>query len=159
MKKIRLAALITAAAALAATACEPTTSADPNLSTSPSRRASSKATSKATSRAGSGTAMPKAAPEASLPDGLHSITYKIEGTASRGMLTYTTPSGQEQTTRSLPWRKTFRAEDGEFLSVSAQNEGASGTIICTISVDGSVVKRARSSGAYTIASCDAMLGW
>ncbi|WP_164717254.1 hypothetical protein [Actinomadura sp. J1-007] len=90
-------------------------------------------------------------------DGLHEITYRITGSAERGMMTYSTPSGQEQVTKPVPWAKRFRAKAGEFLSISAQNEG-SGTISCTITVDGKVIKRAKSSGEYTIAACDAMLG-
>jgi hypothetical protein len=144
--KIQIAVLAAAGVLLAATGCDPAaTSADPNLSTP------------ASEGAGAGTS------KASKPkdDGLLDVTYKISGDAARGMITYSTPSGQEQTTRALPWQKTmrFKKGGGGFLSVSVQNKGESGAVICSIVVDGETVKKARSTGAYAIASCDHSLGF
>ena len=86
------------------------------------------------------------------------MVYKVTGPSS-AMVTYSTPSGQEQdSSADLPWTKKFKAKGGEFLSVSAQNKGG-GTITCTITVDGKTIKRARSKGAYAIASCDGMIGF
>lgn len=148
MKITIAAALLAAGTVLAATACEPPeTSADPNLTSAPA--------SKPAGKTGAG----KASPKSTLPDGTHLIAYKISGSASSAMMTYTTPSGQEQTTKSIPWHKSFEAKDGELLSISAQNKGESGTVTCQIAVDGRIVKKATSSGAYAIASCDAALGY
>lgn len=144
--KIQIAVLAAVGVLFAATGCDPSaTSADPNLST-PS------------SRSGAGTSK---APKKK-DDGLLDVTYKISGTgATRGMITYTTPSGQEQTTRNLPWKKTlkFKKGAGDFLAISVQNESASGAVVCQIVVDGETVKRSRSTGAYAIASCDHSLGF
>lgn len=138
---MRMTPIATAAAAvLALAACAPT-EADPNI-------------------AGSPTASGKPAPaKKSKPaNGLHTVVYEIGGTARKGLITYSTPSGQEQANGAkVPWTKTFKAKDGEFLSVSAQNDGG-GTINCKISVDGKLLKRSQSSGQFAIASCDGMLG-
>jgi hypothetical protein len=71
------------------------------------------------------------------------------------------PDGTRQETgRALPLRTsnntpcvayTFYA--GDFIYISAQNEGGSGTVICTIKVNGRVVANNTSDGAYTIATC------
>lgn len=85
------------------------------------------------------------------------VTYKVTGTARRASLMYYNSSGgSEQRTVRLPWQMTFGPEESEqFLYISAQNEGDSGTITCEILVNGHRVKRSTSSGAYVIATCDA----
>ena len=127
------------AAILGATACEPIDQADPNL---PASGATAKSSGK-----GKRTDRPE-------------VTYKIGGSARTGDITYSTPSGQEQAgDERLPWRRTFTARKGEVLYVSAQNAGAAGTVTCEISINGKTVKRARSSGAYAVVTCDAMVGF
>lgn len=89
------------------------------------------------------------------------VTYRIAGTATSALITYSTPSGQEQNNGArVPWHKTFKVKKGSFevLVVSAQNHGG-GTITCEIDVDGKKVKASKSSGAYAIASCDHSLGF
>lgn len=130
--------------AAALTGCKAADSADPNIANPPS--ASGKAAAKA------GEVEPKTT---------RSVTYKISGTAIKAMVTYSTPSGQEQQNgASVPWHKTFKVKKDTFdvLTVSAQNSG-SGTITCEIDVDGVKVKAAKSSGSYAIASCDHSLGF
>ena len=43
---------------------------------------------------------------------------------------------------------------GEFVYISAQNEGEYGSVTCRITVDGVVVSENTSSGAYGIATCE-----
>jgi hypothetical protein len=137
---------VTALAALTLAGCAPVdNTADPNLAASPPT-ASSPAAAKA-----------KAKPKSDT----RTVTYRISGTATRAMVTYATPSGQEQQNGArVPWHKTFKVKKAAFdvLVVSAQNQG-SGTITCEIDVDGKRVKAAKSSGAYAIASCDHPLGF
>ena len=73
----------------------------------------------------------------------------------------TTPTGTEQATPSLPLRNqagelgvTHEFGPGEFVYVSAQNEGEYGSVTCRITVDGVVVSENTSSGAYGIATCE-----
>lgn len=137
------------AAALVTAGCDMETTADPNISASPSTSKSDK--SGKDSKGG------KDGKDGASADGLHTVVYTVTGPSS-ALITYSTPSGQEQDNGAdLPWKKKFKAKGGEFLSVSAQNSG-SGTITCEITVDGKVVKRARSKGSYAVVSCDSMLG-
>ncbi len=92
-------------------------------------------------------------------DGAHAVVYTVGGTARKGSITYMTPSGQEQRNGvKVPWHTKLRANDGTLLGVTAQNSGG-GTITCEISVDGKLLKRGRSSGAYAVVTCDAMVGF
>lgn len=137
-----------------AMACEPPkTTADPNLTHS----AAPKKATKPSSSSAPATTQPETA---STPDdGLETVTYRISGSADSAMITYTTPSGQEQHTKSLPWSRKLKVSAGDFLSISAQNQGEGGTIVCEILLNGQVLKRSKSSGAYAIASCDGAVGY
>jgi hypothetical protein len=142
---MRFIPIVTAAIAALTTAvaCTPADGADPNLASPPA----------ASHAAKSSKSKPK------LPKGMHAITYRIGGTASRALITYSTPSGQEQQNGAhVPWKHSMKAKDFTMLSVNAQNSG-SGTITCEIDVDGKKVKASKSSGAYAVVSCDATLGF
>lgn len=94
-----------------------------------------------------------------LSTGEHRITYKVGGTATKALITYTIPSGQEQQNGArVPWKRSFKAKDYSVLSLSAQNKGT-GTISCEIDVDGKVKKKSTSSGAYAVVTCTASLGF
>ncbi len=93
------------------------------------------------------------------------ITYYVEGTASGADLTFTTPDGDisQATGKAIPLdnpdtpgtgvSSEFRS--GTFASISAQNTGDDGTVICRIEADGVEIASNQSTGAYVIASCDA----
>lgn len=93
----------------------------------------------------------------------HTVTYKVEGTASSADLTMSTANGgtSQASDKAVPLRNattgvegiSFSATRGAFLYISAQNGGESGTITCIIEVDGVEVVRNTSSGGYTIATC------
>jgi hypothetical protein len=92
--------------------------------------------------------------------GLHTVVYTVQGTARKGSINYSTPSGQEQINGSkLPWSKTFKAENGTVLSVMGQIDAGAASITCTITLDGKTIKRAKSSGEYSVVSCDAFIGF
>lgn len=73
------------------------------------------------------------------------VTYKISGTARSASLTYTNASGgiEQQAAVSLPWEQSLSARSGQFVSVT-----------CEILLNGVVIKKSTSTGAYTIASCN-----
>jgi hypothetical protein len=82
------------------------------------------------------------------------VDYVITGTASRASLTYVNATGNiEQRDGTIPWELRLDMPRGSFVSVSAQNQGASGSISCKIMVDLKVTEETNSSGAYKIASC------
>ena len=81
--------------------------------------------------------------------GPSNIEYRASGTAARVSLTYATEDGTEQIGSSaLPWAFSRTANDGDFLSVSAQIIEGSDIDTVTVQVfeGGDVFKTATSSG-------------
>lgn len=94
------------------------------------------------------------------------VTYQLTGSATSASLTYTDGAGniQQQTSVAVPLvRKSgasgisFNVSHGDFVSFSAQNNGDSGDLSCTIEADGVVINRGHSSGGYAIVSCSAQV--
>lgn len=90
------------------------------------------------------------------------IVYYVEGTAKSATVTIKKPDGTEQAEIKLPLENTggtrgvrFTAPSGQSLYVSAQNTGETGDVTCRITVNGTTVAENTSSGAYSIASCQA----
>jgi hypothetical protein len=81
------------------------------------------------------------------------VEYTVDGTARSASLTYQNEQGGgEQETVRLPWHAVFTVRRGQFLYISAQNQGESGDVTTQIKINGHVVKTATSRGAYTIAT-------
>ena len=90
---------------------------------------------------------------------VHSVSYKVDGTATTAMITYTTDGGtttEQVSDAPVPWAsKTLKVKGlVTIYQVSAQNTSSSGTVTCEIWVDGAKVKSAEASGQGAIASCD-----
>ena len=82
------------------------------------------------------------------------VTYRLTGSARTADLTIQNASGgTEQKTVRLPWSLNFDGRDAQFLYISAQNTGATGTLKCEILLNSTVVQTADADGAYKIASC------
>jgi hypothetical protein len=82
------------------------------------------------------------------------VVYRAYGDAYLADLTMETPSGTRQVADvELPAEETWLMHSGEFVYVSAQSKGETGSITCEIAVDGKVISRTTSEGAYVIASC------
>jgi hypothetical protein len=87
----------------------------------------------------------------------HTVVYAVGGTAKKADITFTT-DGSTSTSQEMgarvPWTTTLNVPDGalNLYQVEAQNDG-SGSVTCTITVDGHQVKTVAASGAYAIASC------
>jgi hypothetical protein len=84
------------------------------------------------------------------------VEYEITGTASTVSVTLNNATGGTEhfSNVSVPHTFTFENYRDWFFSVSAQNDGASGSVTVTIYIDGEVVATSTSSGAYVIASAD-----
>ncbi len=86
--------------------------------------------------------------------------YRASGTAALVSLTYQTEDGTEQIGSSaLPWAYSRTAEDGDFLSVSAQiiDGGDLDTVTVQIFKGGDIFKTATSSGFGSIATASGSL--
>lgn len=92
------------------------------------------------------------ADEAACPGAAQHVVYEARGGDAEG--TYATPSGTEQ----RPFIGASKSVEGcfppgAFTYLSLQLRADSGSIRCTITVDGFVVSDNTSRGAYAIASC------
>lgn len=92
------------------------------------------------------------------------VTYKVSVngySANAGGagadVTYETPSGTQQGEVPDGWSRTFTFDAGDFVYVSAQNNGQ-GTVTCTIEVDGRILSTNSSTGEFMIATCDGRAG-
>lgn len=90
----------------------------------------------------------------------YSVKYSVTGTAHGAHITISTPGGgTEQHEVSIPFSSPqYTFKGWEHAYISAQNSGDGGTIGVEINVNGSVLKQARSSGSYSIASVSWLVG-
>ncbi len=81
------------------------------------------------------------------------IKYEVRGSASFASLTYVNASGgiAQETKVKLPWVASFTTDIGNIVSLSAQNEGESGTVSVYIFSSGRIIQSASSTGEYVIA--------
>ena len=86
---------------------------------------------------------------------IHKASYYVGGWAGTADITYeNSTGGTEQKTVTIPWTgPAWEVHDGDYLYISAQNNGKSGSVICEIRIDGSMVKQSKSEGAYVICTC------
>ena len=92
--------------------------------------------------------------------GPSNVEYRATGTAARVSLTYETEDGSEQISSSaLPWTYSRKADDGDFLSLSAQIiEGDDlDTVTVQIYKGGNVFKTATSVGFPSVATASGNL--
>lgn len=93
------------------------------------------------------------------------VVYKVEGTARTASVTYVDSRGnvQQQTRVDVPIRaKADHSEGlvvtvphGATVSISAQNNGPTGDLICRIEADGRTLTTGRAFGPYSTATCSA----
>jgi hypothetical protein len=92
------------------------------------------------------------------------LVYQLGGSARSADLTYTDGAGniQQQTGVAVPLKTqsgaegiSFTVHRGDFVQFSAQNQGASGNLRCSIVADGQVINTGNASGGYAIVSCSA----
>ena len=89
------------------------------------------------------------------------VVYKVTGTAKAVNLTMQSAAGiVQQNNAAVPVRNKTGSEGlhytmspSAFVYVAAQNQGAYGTVTCSIEVDGVVVSTNTSTGGYSIATC------
>jgi len=84
----------------------------------------------------------------------YAVEYRVTGSAPSVSVTYENASrGTSQATGcGLPWTYSFEGYRNQFVYISAQNEGESGTVTASIYVDGKCYWTSTSSGAYVIAT-------
>jgi hypothetical protein len=80
------------------------------------------------------------------------VEYQVTGAAKTASMTYQNDSGDssQEGNQSIPYSKTVTIKGGGFAYISAQNDGATGNVTCTIIVDGVQKESNTSSGPYSI---------
>ena len=87
------------------------------------------------------------------------VEYEVTGSASKVDVTYENEDGgtSQESDVSVPWSYSFKGYSGDFVYISAQNQGETGSVTVTIYKNGSVFKTSTSSGAYVIATASGTL--
>jgi hypothetical protein len=87
------------------------------------------------------------------------VRYEVTGTAELVNITYQNDSGgiSQVTNMPLPWSLSFSGDPADYVYLSAQNQGETGSVTVTIYKDGDVFKRASSEGSHVIASVSGTL--
>lgn len=86
------------------------------------------------------------------------VAYSITGSASSVDVTLQNDTnGTSQFGDVVNPNYTYWMRPGSFVYISAQNQGESGDVTCTISSQGRVIAKSTSSGAYAIATCSGRL--
>ncbi|MBI9099143.1 MAG: hypothetical protein JEY91_11730 [Spirochaetaceae bacterium] len=87
------------------------------------------------------------------------VKYSVTGTALTVDITIENENGgtSQYSDVAVPWEYSFTGWEGDFIYLSAQNQGSSGSVICTIYRNGGEYKSSTSSGAYVIATVSGLL--
>ena len=90
----------------------------------------------------------------------HKLTFSVTSSSGSGLITWAAPGSfsiEQANGASLPWKKSWSpsSEPGayEYGNFNAQMNSGSGWIKCTITLDGRVVSKSKSTGAYAVVSC------
>jgi hypothetical protein len=97
---------------------------------------------------------PSPLPEPETPDKTPKVEYKISGTATSVSVTLSNSTGgtEQYSNVILPKVYSYSNFDGNFLYISAQNNGDSGTVDVECYYEGVLKDSAHSEGAYVIAT-------
>lgn len=95
----------------------------------------------------------------SLFDTTIDVEYRVTGSAETVDITISNEGGgtSQFSDQPVPWSYEFEGEEDDFVYVSAQNNGETGSVAVTIYTDGDRFKTSTSSGAYVIASASGSL--
>lgn len=87
------------------------------------------------------------------------VRYEVTGSAEYVNVTYQNDSGgiSQVTNVPLPWSISFSGDPEDYVYLSAQNQGETGSVTVTIFKDGDVFKRATSQGSFVVASVSGTL--
>jgi hypothetical protein len=90
----------------------------------------------------------------STSNGSPAVAYEITGTASSVSVTLSDPTGdtKQYNDVSVPHTYSYSSFPGNFLYISAENQGDYGSVTVTIYVDGKIYKTSTSSDASPIAT-------
>ncbi len=95
----------------------------------------------------------------SRPQGYRSITYRVEGTASTAVVTYTQPNGSktELIEIGVPWHKTMNFPKGMIVVLTVGNPTQTGDLKCKLLLDGKEWKEQFAKSPKDKVSCGGII--
>lgn len=95
----------------------------------------------------------------SRPEGYRSITYRVEGTASTAVVTYTQPDGSktELIEIAVPWHKTMNFPKGMIVVLTVGNPTQTGDLRCKLLLDGKAWKEQFAKSPKDKVSCGGII--
>ncbi len=89
------------------------------------------------------------------PSNGHSVTYKVDGSASVAVVTYIQADGAATKPEDVrvPWRKKLTIPSGTIVILTVGNPTQIGDITCSILLDGAAWKQESASAPADKASC------
>ncbi len=95
----------------------------------------------------------------SRPEGYRTITYRVEGTASTAVITYTQPNGSktELIEISVPWHKTMNFPKGMIIVLTVGNPTQTGDLKCKLLLDGKDWKEQTAKAPRDKVSCGGII--
>lgn len=90
----------------------------------------------------------------------YNVVYRVKGTAQLVDVTMRNQTGNTEQISNVkvPNAQEYTMERGDFVYISAQNQGETGSVTCEIEVNGVVVETATSTGEFVIATCSGSVG-
>ena len=87
------------------------------------------------------------------------VEYRVTGTASLVDVTYVNKGGgtSQNDDVEVPWSYSFEGNRGDFVYISAQNQGETGKVTVAIYRNGTIIESSTSEGAYVIATASGTL--
>ncbi|PWH16172.1 MAG: hypothetical protein D6735_09520 [Acidobacteria bacterium] len=95
----------------------------------------------------------------SRPEGYRSITYRVEGSASTAVVTYTQPDGSKTglIEISVPWHKTMNFPKGMIVVLTVGNPTQTGDLKCKLYLDGKEWKEQFAKSPKDKVSCGGII--
>ncbi len=92
-------------------------------------------------------------------EGYRSITYRVEGTASTAIITYTQPDGSktERIEIAVPWHKTMNFPKGMIVVLTVGNPTQTGDLKCRLLLDGKEWKEQTAKAPGDKVSCGGII--
>lgn len=90
-----------------------------------------------------------------MPQGKHNVTFLVEASGGYAIITLKSPSQtiEEPTIKTTPWRLTTTILSGGEVYLTASNPTQTGDLTCTIYMDNSVWKTAKTSAPKDGVAC------
>lgn len=86
------------------------------------------------------------------------IEYEVNGTANKALISYINgDGGTEQVVMLLPWTRKIKVDENSPIVISAQNQGNTGTVSCSIWVGADRWKYSKTTAPFGVVTCSGVI--